>query len=105
MYDDSRSACNSGRISPIAGPPVKTFPFQSLDGSARSATTNLVVEECISDIFRNSRHSQNVILTFHVPLGADTTVERVPLIPNQPESAGKILVQLSVEVDSNNLLE
>jgi len=34
--------------------------------------TNLVVEECIPDIFRHFGHSHDIALTFLVSLGTDT---------------------------------
>jgi hypothetical protein len=53
--------------------------------------THLVLEEGVPDIFRHSGHSLNVVLTFLVSLGVDAIVERVPVIPDQPESARREL--------------
>ena len=69
------------------------------------SATHLVLEESISDIFRHSGHSQNIILTFLVSLDTDTTVEHSPLIPNQPESAERELERLRVEIDGVHPLE
>ena len=50
------------------------------------ATTNLVVEEGIPDIFCDSGHSLNITLTFLVALGADAVVKHVRILPDRPES-------------------
>ena len=60
---------------------------------SHAIATHLVFEEGIPDIFRHSRHGQNVILTFLVSLGADTIEEHVPVVPDQAESAGRELAQ------------
>ena len=70
-----------------------------------SFTTHLVLKECIPDIFRHFRDSQNVTLTLLVPLRADTIVEHDAVIPNRPESSGGGLVQSCVRVDRGHLLE
>ena len=69
------------------------------------ATTNLIFDECVPDIFRNSGRGKNIVLTFRRSLGTDTIVESVPSIPDQPESAGGKLGRRWVELDSNNPLK
>jgi len=66
---------------------LSRHPDLSGDNRRVVVTTNLIVEESVPDIFHNSGHSQNVILTFFEALGVDTIMQDVSIIPNQPESA------------------
>ena len=102
---NSRSACSSDHISPIVGPPVKVSQFQRPDSCTNFVAANLIVEECISDVFRNFGHSKNVVLTFDASLGADTIVERVSVIPNQLESAWRKSTLQWIKPDSNYSLK
>ena len=77
----------------------------SADSCTNFVAANLIVEECISDIFRNFGHSQNVVLTFDASLGADTIVERVSVIPNQLESAWRKSALQWIKPDSNYSLK
>ena len=65
----------------------------------------MVLEEDIPDIFRHSGCSLDVILTFLVGQGVDTIIERVPIIPNWPESARGELEWQRVGVNSNHALK
>ena len=97
IFSDSQSACNSGHISPAVGPSVKVSVARKLRALI---STNLIVEECIPDVFHQSRHSNNIVLTFLVSLGDHTTVDRVPVVPNLTEGAWKKLAGLQGEGDS-----
>ena len=68
-------------------------------------TTHLILEERVPDLLRHFRHSQNVPLTFFVPLGTDTIVECEAVILDQPEGAGSELAQSRVGIKCNHLLE
>ena len=48
----------------------------------------MILEERVSDIFRNTGHGQNVVLTFFVPLGTDTIVEDEAIVFDQHEVLG-----------------
>ena len=67
---------------------VRVLVPQSLCNLCAIAT-HLVFEEGIPDILRHLRHGQNVVRTLFVVLVIEATVERVPVIPNQPESTRK----------------
>lgn len=64
--------------------------------------TYLVLEESIPDVFRHSGNSQNVAWTFLVVLDVYPIVERVPFIPDQPESASRKSARKRVGIDSDN---
>lgn len=68
-------------------------------------TTNLIIEEGIPDILRDSGYSQNIVLTPLVVLGVDAITKRVTLIFDQSESARRESVQWWARVDPNRLLE
>ena len=50
-------------------------------------STNLIVERGVLDIFRDSGHSLNILLTFFITLRVDAIVEHVSLILYLPQSA------------------
>ena len=79
---------NSVHILPVAGRPVKASRFQRHDSHVSLVTTNLVVEEGIPNLFCNSRHGLDIVLTFLVVLDVDAIAKHVGLIPDQPEGAG-----------------
>ena len=68
-------------------------------------TTNLIIEEGIPDILRDSGYSQNIVLTPLVVLGVDAITKRVTLIFDQSEGARRESVQWWARVDPNRLLE
>ena len=51
------------------------------------ATTHLVLQEDVPDVFYNPRRGQNVVTTFLVAPSVDAIVERIPIIPDRSESA------------------
>ena len=102
-FNDSQSVCNSGHILPAAGPPAEHPNFS--DTPRGIFATHLILEERVPDIFRHSRHCQNVALTFLISLGTDAIVERDAIIPDQPESARKELAHSWARVDPDHLLE
>ena len=53
------------------------------------ATTDLIVEEGVSDVLRNSGSGLNIVWTFLIALDVGAGAERVSIIPNQPEGAGR----------------
>ena len=69
------------------------------------SATHLVLEECIPDILRHSRHSQDVTLTFLISIDANTIVEHDAVIHDQLESSRKELAQSRAEIDLGHLLE
>ena len=68
-------------------------------------TTHLILEERVPDLVRHFRHSQNVTLTFFVPLHTDTIVEDEAVILDKPEGSGSGLAQSQVGINGNHLLE
>ena len=87
-FGDLQSACSPGRILRAAGLSVGVSPVQRSNGNEfHPMVTHLIFEERIPDIFCHSGHSQSIVLTFLVSLGADAVEERAPIFPNQPESA------------------
>ena len=89
---DSQSTCTRGRTSPVAGLSVEGLLNFSGDGRLRFVDTYLVLEEGIPDVFCHCGHNQNVIWTFLIAMGVDTIVERVPVVPDQPESTSGVSV-------------
>jgi hypothetical protein len=75
------------------------------NGRVSFVVTNPIVQEGVLDIFRHSRCSHNIVLTFLVVLGADAIVGHVPIIVNRPESARRELARPWVGVGSDYPLE
>ena len=104
-FSDSRSACSSGHISPVAGTPVKTFRFQWPNSHMRFVATDLIIKEGFPDILRNFGHSLNVALTLLVALGIYTIAQRVSLDSDFPEGSGKESRRWQAGVDVGHILE
>ena len=56
--------------------------FSDITTACNFGATHLILEECISYIFRHSGHSQDVIFTFLVSLDVDVIVEHDAFIPD-----------------------
>ena len=67
----------------------QAIQFQSHNSYTGHAATNLVVEESVPDVVRDSGRSLNIVLTFSVVLGIDAIAENIALILDLPESAGR----------------
>ena len=67
--------------------------------------THLILEECVPDTLRHFRHSQNVPLTFFVPLGTDTIMEDEAIILDLPEGAESESAQSQVGINCIHLLK
>ena len=68
-------------------------------------STDLIIEEGIPDILRDFRHSLNVTSTFLVALGVSAIAERVALVSDFPESAGRQSARWRAMVDPGHVLE
>ena len=53
----------------------QNVPISTTQQPHQLCLTHLIVNDCIPDIFRHSGHDQNIILTFRIIQGADTTAE------------------------------
>ena len=68
-------------------------------------STHLIVNGGIPDIVHHCGHGLNIIFAFFVVLGVDAITERVPMVPDQPESTMRELARLWVRVEWDYLLE
>ena len=69
------------------------------------SATDLVLENDISDILRQSRDSQHVRFPFYVSLGCDAFMEGFRLVSDGTEVAGRELASSSIGISSRCLLE
>ena len=83
----------------------QTVQFQSYNSYISLATTNLVVEDGVPDVFRDSGNSLNIVLAFFVILSIDAIAKNVAVILDQSESTGRESERCQVRVGSVHLLE
>jgi len=63
------------------------------NGRISFAFIHLIVDDGVPDIVRHCGRGLDIVFTFLVVLGIDEIVERIPAIPNQPESTRRELTQ------------